>query len=53
MAYDLSQLKVLVVDSNRQSYQIVLSILAAMRIEQVHSVETLEDASCATGAPTW
>ena len=45
MAYDLSQLKVLLVDSNRQSYQIVLSILAAMRIEQVHSVETLEDAA--------
>jgi len=45
MAYDLSQLKVLVVDSNRQSYQILLSILAAMRVEQVHSVETIKEAA--------
>ena len=45
MAYDLSQLKVLVVDSNRQSFQVLLSILAAMHIEQVHSAETIKDAA--------
>lgn len=42
MAYDLSALKVLVVDDNAHMHQIMRSILGAMRIKDVRCVADLE-----------